>query len=71
MRDSLDFLADAAVPYKQISQTYWGESTYSLKQRLGLNLRLTYNSARSNFRPDLNPNHAALLGNQSLIWGQL
>jgi predicted CXXCH cytochrome family protein len=59
----------AAVPYKQISQTYWGESTYSLKQRLGLNLRLTYNSARSNFRPDLNPNDAASLGNQSLIAG--
>jgi predicted CXXCH cytochrome family protein len=58
-----------AVPYKQISQTYWGESSYSFKQRLGLNLRLTYNSARSGFRPDLNPNDAALLGNQSLIAG--
>ena len=56
-----------AVPYKQISQSYWGESTYMVKQRLGLNLRLTYNSARSGYRPDLNPNDAALLGNQSLI----
>ena len=59
----------AAVHYKQISQTYWGESTYALKQRLGLNLRLTYNSARSGFRPDINPNDAALLGNASLIAG--
>ena len=56
-----------AVPYKQISQTYWGETGYAIKQRLGLNLRLTYNSARSGYRPDLNPNDAALLGNQSLI----
>ena len=56
-----------AVPYKQISQSYWGETSYTIKQHLGLNLRLTYNSARSGFRPDLNPNDAALLGNQSLI----
>jgi predicted CXXCH cytochrome family protein len=56
-----------AVPYKQISQSYWGDSTYTIKQRLGINFRLTYNSARSDFRPDLNPNNAALLGNQSLI----
>lgn len=55
------------VPYKQVSQAYWGESTYTVKQRLGLNLRLTYNSARSGFRPDINPNDAALLGNASLI----
>jgi hypothetical protein len=34
---------------------------------LGLNLRVTYNSARSGFRPDVNPADAALLGNQSLI----
>ena len=58
---------EPAVPYKQISQTYWGESTYTVKQRLGLNLRLTYNSARSGMRPDVNPNDAALLGNASLI----
>jgi hypothetical protein len=25
---------EPAVPYKQISQTYWGESTYTIKQRL-------------------------------------
>jgi hypothetical protein len=58
---------EPAVPYRQISQTYWGESTYTVKQRLGLNLRLTYNSARSGMRPDVNPNDARLLGNQSLI----
>jgi hypothetical protein len=58
---------EPAVPYKQISQTYWGESTYTVKQHLGLNLRLTYNSARSGMRPDVNPNDAALLGNASLI----
>lgn len=57
------------VPYKQISQTYWGETSYTIKRRLGLNLRVTYNSARSGFRPDMNPNDAALLGNQSLISG--
>jgi DmsE family decaheme c-type cytochrome len=55
------------VPYKQISQSYWGETGYTVKQRLGLNVRVTYNSARSGFRPDLNPSDAALLGNQSLI----
>jgi hypothetical protein len=58
---------EPAVLYKQISQVYWGESTYMFKQRLGLNLRITYNSSRSGFRPDLNPNDAALLGNASLI----
>jgi predicted CXXCH cytochrome family protein len=58
---------DPAVPYKQIVQAYWGESNYTFRQHFGLNLRLTYNSARSGFRPDLNPNDAALLGNQYLI----
>ena len=58
---------EGAVPYKQISQTYWGESTYTVKQRLGLNLRITYNSARSGMRPDVNPNDAIALGNASLV----
>jgi hypothetical protein len=58
---------EPAVPYKQITQAYWGESTYTIKQRLGLNLRITYNTSRSGMRPDVNPNDAALLGNQSLI----
>jgi predicted CXXCH cytochrome family protein len=60
-------LDQPVVPYKQISQSYWGESTYTFGRRCGLNIRLTYNSARSGFRPDVNPNDAGLLGNQSLI----
>ena len=60
-------LDEPAVPYKQITQAYWGESTYTVKQRLGLNLRLTYNSARSGFRPDVNPADAAQLGNACLM----
>jgi len=60
-------LDEPLVPYKQISQTYWGESTYLLKQRLGLNVRVTYSSARSGFRPDLNPKNADQFGNQYLI----
>jgi hypothetical protein len=58
---------EPAVAYKQITQAYWGESTYTFKKRLGLNLRLTYNSSRSGMRPDVNPADAALLGNQSLL----
>ncbi len=58
---------EPAVPYKQLSQTYWGESSYTIKQRLGLNLKVTYNSAHSGMRPDVNPNDAAQLGNQALI----
>jgi hypothetical protein len=60
-------LDEPNVPYKQISQTYWGETTYTVRQRLGLSLKVTYNSARSGFRPDLNPNDAARLGNQFLM----
>jgi hypothetical protein len=58
---------EPAVPYKQIVQVYWGESTYNFGQRWGINFRLTYNSSRSGMRPDVNPADAALLGNQSLI----
>ena len=58
---------DPAVQYKEISQAYWGESTYLVKRRLGFNAKVTYNSARSGFRPDLNPNDAAQVGNASLI----
>jgi hypothetical protein len=60
-------LDEPNVPYKQISQVYWGDSTYTLKKRLGLDLRLTHNSSSSGFRPDLNPNDAAQLGNAALI----
>jgi hypothetical protein len=62
-------LDQPSVPYRQISQSYWGETTYLVKERLGLNLRVTYNSARSGYRPDLNPNDAPLLGNAALISG--
>jgi hypothetical protein len=65
---SVGYVVDEpAVPYKQISQTYWCESAYTFRQHLGLNLRLTYNSARSGMRPDVNPNDAAQLGNAALI----
>ncbi len=58
---------DPAVLYKQLSQVVWGDSTYTVKERLGLNLRFTHNASNSGYRPDLNPNDAALLGNSSLI----
>jgi len=58
---------EPAVPYKQITQAYWAESSYLAKQRLGVNFRLTYNSSRSGMRPDVNPNDAALLGNAGLL----
>lgn len=64
-------LDEPAVPYKQITQAYWGESTYTLKQRLSLNLRLTFNSARSGFRPDLNAADAPLLGNAGILAGAI
>jgi predicted CXXCH cytochrome family protein len=55
------------VPIKQITQAYWGESSYTLARRLGFNVRITYNSSRSGMQPDVNPNDAAKLGNSSLI----
>lgn len=58
---------EPAVPYKQITQVYWAESSYNFQKRWGLNFRLTYNSSRSGMRPDVNPADAGLLGNQSLI----
>lgn len=58
---------EPAVPYKQIAQAYWGESSYLAKRHLGVNLRITYNSSRSDMRPDVNPADAAKLGNASLI----
>jgi len=61
------FIDEPAVPYKQITQAYWADSSYTIKQRLGLNLGLTYNSSRSSMRPDVNPSDAAQLGNASLI----
>jgi hypothetical protein len=61
------FHAQQGIECKQLTQTYWGEPTYTAKQRLGLNLMVTYNSARSGYRPDLNPADAAQLGNSALI----
>ena len=58
---------EPAVPYKQLSQSVWGESGYTFKQRLLLNLRVTHNSAHSGMRPDVNPADAARLGNLSLL----
>jgi hypothetical protein len=58
---------EPAVPYKQLSQSVWGESGYTFKQRLLLNLRVTHNSAHSGMRPDVNPSDAARLGNLSLL----
>jgi hypothetical protein len=55
------------VPYKQLSQVFWGDSTYTVKHRLGLDMRLTHNASSSGYRPDLNPNDAAQLGNAALI----
>jgi hypothetical protein len=60
-------LDEPLVPYKQLTQAYWGETSYLAKQRFGLNLRVTYNSSRSGFRPDVNPADAAKLGNTYLI----
>jgi predicted CXXCH cytochrome family protein len=58
---------EPGVPYKQITQAYWGESTYTFEKRWGLNFRLTYNSSRSGLRPDVNPADAGLLGNAALL----
>lgn len=62
-------LDEPLVPYKQIAQAYWGDTSYTVIQRLGVNLRITYNSSRSGFRPDLNAANAAKLGNACLIDG--
>lgn len=62
-------LDEPLVPYKQITQAYWGESSYLAKRRFGFNLRVTYNSSRSGFRPDVNAADAAKLGNACLMAG--
>jgi predicted CXXCH cytochrome family protein len=60
-------LEEPLVPYKQITNAWWGDSSYTFKRRMGVNLRLTYNSSRSGMRPNVNPADAALLGNAALI----
>lgn len=55
------------VPYKQLSQIVWGDTTYTVKDHAGLDLRFTHNASNSGYRPDLNQNDAASLGNAALI----
>jgi len=65
---SVNYVVDnPAVPYKQLSQVIWGNTDYTVKNRLGLNLQFTRNASNSGYRPDLNPNDAASLGNAALI----
>jgi predicted CXXCH cytochrome family protein len=65
---STNYVVDEpSVPYKQLSQVVWGSSTYTVKDRLGLDLRFTHNASNSGYRPDLNPNDAAQEGNAGLI----
>ena len=59
-------LDEPLVPYKQITQAYWGQSSYTIRRRLGMNLKVTYNSSRSGFRP-LNVADPAKVGNACLI----
>ncbi|HVJ08515.1 MAG TPA: DmsE family decaheme c-type cytochrome [Acidisarcina sp.] len=66
---NMDYLLrEPLVPYNQLSQTYWGQVTTTfLQHRLGVDGKVTYNSARSHMSPDVNPNHAVKFGNGSLI----
>ncbi len=60
-------LDEPFVPYKQISQTYWGQTGYLVANKFGLTGRVSYTSARGGFRPNLDPNNATLFGNGPLI----
>ena len=60
-------LDEPMVPYKQLTQVVWGNTTYMIKDRLGLNLSFTHNGSDSGFRPNLNPNDPAAFGNAALI----
>lgn len=65
---SVNYVVDnPAVPYKRLSQTVWGDTRYTVKDRFGLNLRFTHDRSSSGYRPDLNPNDAANLGNAAMI----
>jgi predicted CXXCH cytochrome family protein len=65
---SVNYVVDEPlVPYKQLSQVVWGNASYLVKDRFGLDLRFTHNASNSGYRPDLNPNDAASVGNASLI----
>lgn len=66
--DSVGYVVDEpAVVVKQLSREVWGNSTYSFRDRAGLDLRFTHNGSNSGYRPDLNANDASALGNASLI----
>lgn len=60
-------LQESLVPYRQISQTYWGQTGYLVSKRFGLNARVSYNSARSGLRPNLDASNPNLFGNGPLI----
>jgi predicted CXXCH cytochrome family protein len=60
-------LDEPAVIYKQLTQVGWGEANYRLRGRWGLDARITHDMSSSGYRPDLNANDAAALGNASLI----
>ena len=65
---SVNYVLDQAnVPWKELTQAWWANSTYTLEQHLGLDLAITGNASSSGFRPNLNPNNAASMGNAALI----
>ena len=65
---SVGYVVDEpTVPYKQLTQAWWVRSSYSVQQRMGLDLALTDDASSSSYRPDLNPNDAAGVGNAALI----
>jgi predicted CXXCH cytochrome family protein len=65
---SVNYVVDEPlVPYKQLSQIVWGDTAYTVKKRLGMDLRFTHNASGSGYRPHLNPNDASSLGNAALI----
>jgi predicted CXXCH cytochrome family protein len=65
---SVNYVVDEPlVPFKQLSQIVWGDTTYTVKEHFGLNLHFTHNASNSGYRPNLNPNDAASVGNAALI----
>lgn len=54
------------LPWRQLTQAWWANSAWKSK-RGGVDLAVTRNDSSSGFRPDLNPNDPASLGNAALI----